>query len=491
MEEKRKDITQDIEEGKDIIQDTEDKGPAMPEASCPEGQEQETEKAVPEGGRKRHPFGKGLLCGLLISLAAFILYRGYIDIPFINGSTLTLFLPTYYLSRIVGDDDINYREVERKMKEIDRYLDEYYYYEKDTEAMEEGAAAGMLYGLMEEDPYVAYFTADDFTDEMSSIEGNYCGIGVTVMEDADTGGILVIQVTPDGPAEEAGVRAGDLIVGVDGTDIRGLGLQTVTSEYIKGPEDTYTELDILRDDEELTIRCQRRIIENISVHHSMITYGEEDTKVGYICIASFENNTDEQFDRALTELMDEGASGIVLDLRDDLGGAVGSAVNILDRIIADDESGYAEALGLDTEDGSLLLYQQDKAGNKRHYRAVDGKSLELPLVVLVNENSASASEIVTGVLKDYGYRVIGMNTYGKGIIQSIIQLSDGSAVEFTTAEYILPSGYSLHKKGIAPDVEVAPDEVLLENGANMDAPDTDTDNQLRTAVDTLLEEIRR
>ena len=444
-----------------------------------------------DGGRKRHrasPFLKGILAGLGISALLFVLYRGYIDISLPGGYTLTFFLPTYYLSEILGDDEVNYRDVERKLKEVDHYLDTYYYYEKDSEAMEDGAVAGLLYGLSEEDPYVAYFSREDFTDEMESIEGGYRGIGVTITQDEATGGLEVIMVAKDGPAMEAGIQAGDIIVSVDGTDIRGMDMDTITGDYIKGPEETYVEIGVLRDGEELSFTCERRIVENISVHHSMIE--AEGTSLGYICISSFENNTDEQFDEALTELEEAGAQGIVLDLRDDLGGAVSSALNILDRIIADDDLRYETEENEAAEKGSLLFYQRDKNDVRRYYYACDGKSCRLPLVILVNENSASASEIVTGVLRDYGYKVVGMNTYGKGIIQSIIQLSDGSAIEFTTAEYILPGGQRIHGVGIAPDVEVEPDEVLLEHGANMDAPDIETDNQLETAVNTLKEEIK-
>ena len=471
----------DMKEDENVMTPEEDPaGGMVPEDEKDEKTDQEDSK---KPGKKR-PFLKGLLTGLGISAAALLLWRGYIDIPF-GGYTLTIFMPTYYLGRIIDKDNIDYRNVERKMKEIDRYIDRYYYYEKDPDAMEEGAVAGLVYGLYEEDPYVSYFTADAFTDEMQSIEGNYCGIGVTVTEDTETGGILVLAVTREGPAEEAGLKEGDLIIGVDGEDIRGVGLNTATSQYIKGPEGSRVELLILRDGEELEISCERRIIETVSVHHSMVEY--EGRKAGYICVSSFENNTDDQFDAALTELTEAGAEALVLDLRDDLGGSVSSAVGILDRILPDDDHTYADEENMAEEKGTLLFYQQDKAGERRYYYAEDGLSCDLPIVVLVNENSASASEIITGVLKDYGYKVVGMNTFGKGIIQSLIQLSDGSAVEFTTAEYLMPSGYSLHKKGIAPDVESAPDEVLLENGADMDAPDPTTDNQLRTALDTVFE----
>lgn len=469
-----------------------DEGTASEEASegpkAPEPQEERPgERKTEKRKKKKHPFLGGMVTGLLISLLLFCLYRGYITIPFFGGYTFTIFLPTYYINELLDTGDMNYRDVERKMKEIDRYLDEYYLYDKDPELMEDGAVAGMVYGLYEDDPYVGYYTSEDFESEIESIEGNYCGIGVTVMEDEEGGGLLILQVQPESPSEEAGLQPGDMIIRVDDTDIRGMDMNDVTTGLIKGPEGSTVEIGILRDGEELSFTCERRIIENISVHHSMLELPEGD--IGYICIASFENNTDEQFDEALTELTDAGAEGIVLDLRDDLGGSVNAATNILDRILADDDLRYADEDNQAAEKGSLLFYQQDKQGSRRYYYAVDGKSCELPIVVLVNENSASASEIVTGCLKDYGYKVVGMNTYGKGIIQSLIQLSDGSAVEFTTAEYLLPGGYRLHGAGIAPDVEAEPSEELLENGADMDAPDPETDNMLKAAIDELLKEL--
>ena len=451
-----------------------------PEASIIEKEQKEGRRA-----KRKHPFFKGMLAGLGIGALIFALYLGYITITLPGGYTFTLFLPTYYLSHMLGKDDINYRDIERRLKEIDRYVDEYYLYDRDTKAMSDGAVAGMVFGLYEQDRYVNYYTAEDFEEEMQSIEGNYCGIGVTVTKDEETGGLLVIQLEEGGSAKEGGIMAGDLIVAVDGTDIRELELNTITNDYIKGPEGTKVVITISRQGHETDISCERRMIERVSVYHSMI----EGTDAGYICIASFENNTDEQFSEALSDLMGKGAKGIVIDLRDDLGGSVSPVIGILDRILPDDIMTYASEDNEAENIGTVLFYQQDKSGERKYYYASDGESCDIPMVLLVNQNSASASEILTGCLHDYGYKVVGLNTYGKGIIQSIIPLSDGGAVEFTTAEYLLPSGYRLHELGIAPDVEVEPSEELLSHGADMEHPDPEIDNQLKRAIEVLMDEL--
>lgn len=486
--------------------------------------------------RRHYSFGCGLLTGLLLAALLGFLWRGYLDIPLGNGRELSIVLPTYYLRNPQGEGRtrLNYSAVERKMQEIDSYLDQVYYYKKDAAAIEDGMFHGMVYGLYQEDPYAAYYSAKEYSDLEDSMKGNYQGIGATVTQDPATLEIKIVGIEPGSPAEESGLRAGDILVGVDGEDVRGQALEEVVDKKVKGPEGTNVELTVQRGGEELRLTCTRRRLEIQSVTASMLP----EHALGYINIRSFEQNTVQQFETAVEKLTADGAAGLVIDLRDNGGGDMNAALDMLDYLLEDQlkvpqkavkdaetaaaadtdepaeiktgadkaavlasgssaaqaasdeektvqssEAKQTEAAAADSQgERTLLLYTEDKNGRRVDHRASDGHSISLPIVLLTNENTASSAEIFSGTLRVYGAKIVGMNTYGKGIVQGIYPLHDGSALKLTIEEYFLPDGTELHGKGIAPDVVCAPDETLLQNGASAEAPNPETDNQLSEAM---------
>lgn len=224
----------------------------------------------------------------------------------------------------------------------------------------------------------------------------------------------------------------------------------------------------------------RKKIDSPSVYHSFIEQGGK--KYGYIYVSQFAGNTLKPFSEAVDDITKENAAGMIIDLRDDPGGDMNVCLDMVDYLLPDDLTVYP----VEIETGqALLLSIVDKKGNADRYMAGDGHSVDMPAVILVNENSASASEIFTGVMKCYGYKTVGVNTFGKGIVQTVRTLSDLSGFKYTSAEYVLPDGEKIHGKGILPDVVIEPSEEFLEHGADPENPDPSIDNQLNKALECL------
>ena len=293
----------------------------------------------------------------------------------------------------------------------------------------EEAVKRMVAGLG--DPYSAYFTAAEFQNVMDSSKGNYCGIGASIQKEETTGGIEIIEPFSGGPAQKAGLKAGDIILSVDGLDVTKMDLDQAVS-YVKGEQGTPVILEYLRNGSRNKLTVYRDVVKMETVSYRM-----EENQIGYIQISQFEEVTVEQFNQAVAELEKKNMKGLIVDLRNNPGGLLTSVSEILGRILPE---------------GKLITYTEDKYGNREDLYTTNASELKLPMVVLVNGNSASASELFTGALKDYGVaKIVGENTFGKGIVQGFLQFTDGSSLKLTMSKYYTPNGICIHKTGIRPD----------------------------------------
>lgn len=328
-------------------------------------------------------------------------------------------------------DDMS--EVYERYGKLDQLYDTItssFYKEVDEDAMMEGAYKGLVAGL--NDPYSSYMTAEEYETWVATATGEYSGVGITFTQDED-GNFVVVSVTDDSPAADVGIREGDIIKTVDGQEYSDL---DVIGNAIRGEEGSEIEITYIRDGEEKSVTMTREKITQHSVKHRML-----DGNIGYISISSFIETTGEDFSQALKELEEDGAQGLVLDLRDNGGGLVDACVQVADEFL----------------DEGVVVYVEDRDGNRTDYDAKDGKT-DLKTVVLVNENSASASEILAAALQDKGFEIVGQTTYGKGVIQSTAQLEDGSALKLTIMQYFSPDGNAINEKGVTPDHQVANEE---------------------------------
>ena len=346
----------------------------------------------------------------------------------------------------------------QKIKYLENMIDEEYLGEISTDKLEEGVYAGLIYGLG--DVYSRYYTKDEYEQESVTTEGSYVGIGVA-MQKYTAGGVQIVECYKGSTAEEAGIKVDDVITAINGEDITDTELQDVVS-MIKDNEDKDVVLTVQRkgeDTQEITVKVSN--VELPSVFGEML-----DENTGYIQITEFKGVTVEQYEEVFADLKEQGMERLVVDLRDNPGGLLNVVCDILRDILPE----------------GLIVYTEDKNGN-RSEETCDGKNpLDMPLAVLVNGNSASASEIFAGAVKDYGIgTIVGTTTYGKGVVQSIRQLSDGSAVKLTIANYYTPKGNSINKTGIQPDVEVE----LSPEFLNQEEITHEEDNQLQAALNSL------
>lgn len=336
------------------------------------------------------------------------------------------------------------------------YMIEHYYYQDDISR--EDLENGIYQGLMDAvgDPYTNYFSADDFETFMEQTTGAYYGIGAYVAQDIERNYPKVNSPIPGSPAEEVGLRPNDIIYEVDGVSTYGMDLDKVVS-LIKGEEGTTVNITIYRDGEYLDVTVQRRQVEIPTVEQKMLEDG-----MAYIRIVEFDDVTPGQFKEALQTSRSKGMKGLVLDLRGNPGGSVNAVVDIARMLLPE----------------GLIVYTEDKNGKREEYRC-DGKNeFELPLVVLVDGNSASASELLSGAIQDYQKgTLVGTTTFGKGIVQQMLTLRDGSAIKITISSYYTPGGRNIHGIGIEPDVECPFDgKAYYDNGY---------DNQLEKAREVL------
>lgn len=353
------------------------------------------------------------------------------------------------------------QEVQEKLTEIEELMNNYYLDELDSDQIESWLYKGAVAGLG--DPYAAYYTQEEYQSLRDSTNGSYCGIGVEISQNINTGIITIARVFEEGPAMEAGLLPGDILYKVGDTEVTGMDLTMVVSQ-IKGKENTKVVISVVREGEEdyLDFQVERRTIEIQTVSSAML-----EDQIGYIAITSFDDVTTDQFTKALDELEKQGIKGLVVDLRGNGGGLVSSVCAILDRLLPE----------------GLIVYTEDKYGNREENTSDAEHYFDKPLAVLINGNSASASEIFAGAIKDYGIgTLVGTTTYGKGIVQKIYPLHDGTAVKLTVSKYYTPKGNNIHGIGIEPDVEIDLDEELKKEVL---VP-LEEDNQLQRARELLL-----
>ena len=347
----------------------------------------------------------------------------------------------------------------QKIEYLEKLIDQEYLGEVDNDEMAEGVYAGLVYGLG--DVYSRYYTADEYAQETASTDGAYAGIGVSIQKNKN-GGVQIAECYEGGPVAEAGLQTGDVITAINDTDVTDMELSDVVS-MIRENKDKTIVLTVLRENEDSSreISVDVTDVELPSVSGEMI-----DESTGYIQITQFTGVTPQQYKDTFAELKDKGMERLVIDLRDNPGGLLTSVCDILREILPE----------------GLIVYTEDKYGN-REEETCDGKNkLDMPLAVLVNENSASASEIFAGAVQDHGVgTIVGTTTYGKGVVQELRQLSDGSAVKLTVSNYYTPNGNSINKVGIKPDVEVKLASVLL----NKDEITHEEDNQLQKALNVI------
>lgn len=347
-----------------------------------------------------------------------------------------------------------------KMAYIEKLIKKEYYKDVDEKALEDGVYSGMLDSLG--DPYSVYYNEEELKEVLDSGEGVYYGIGAYVSIDKDTNAPIIAGVMSGTPAEEAGLAQDDIIAKVDGVDTLSLTSSEVV-KLIKGPEHTTVVITVVREGESdyLDIEVERRKIESPTVKYEM-----KNDDIGYIQITEFDDVTTDQFTEAMAVLKGQGMKGLIIDLRSNGGGNLSTCIAIASQLLPE----------------GLIVYTEDKNGNREEYNCDGKREIDIPLVVLVNGFSASASEILTGAIKDYKKgTIMGTTTYGKGIVQSIIPLRDNTAVKITTSSYYTPSGNNIHGVGIDPDIKVEYDsEAFKENG---------TDNQIDAAIEHIKKEL--
>lgn len=347
----------------------------------------------------------------------------------------------------------------QKIEYLEKMIDQEYLGEVDNAEMAEGIYAGLVYGLG--DVYSRYYTADEYAQETASTDGAYAGIGVSIQKNKN-GGVQIAECYEGGPGAEAGLQTGDVITAINDTDVTDMELSDVVS-LIRENKDKTIVLTVFRENEEKS----REISVDVTDVELPSVFGEMlNKKTGYIQITQFTGVTPQQYKDMFAELKDKGMERLVIDLRDNPGGLLTSVCDILREILPE----------------GLIVYTEDKYGN-REEETCDGKhQLDMPLAVLVNENSASASEIFAGAVQDHEVgTIVGTTTYGKGVVQELRQLSDGSAVKLTVSNYYTPNGNSINKVGIKPDVEVKFASELL----NKDEITHEEDNQLQKALNVI------
>lgn len=363
---------------------------------------------------------------------------------------------------VIARNDFEKVKSMEKLLSLKEYIKSYYVEGAEDNKLIEGAIKGMFESLG--DPYSVYMTKNEFKNFNEATKGSYGGIGVIVTRSED-GYVTVVAPIEDTPGERAGLKTNDKIIKVDDKEIIGIDLDAAVN-LMKGKKGTQVTLTVMRDNikEPQVFKIKREEIVLKTVKSNMM-----ENDLGYIRISMFDEDTGSEFKRALTALEAKNMKGLVIDLRQNPGGFINQCVEVADELL----------------DEGLIVYTEDKAKNREDYKSKKGK-LDVPFVILIDEGSASASEIVSGAVKDRkAGLLIGTKSFGKGLVQSIEQLRDGSGVKLTTQKYYTPNGISINKVGIQPDIEV---KALEPRGD--EKPEDIKDVQLERAVEELLKQTK-
>ncbi|HMM07013.1 MAG TPA: S41 family peptidase [Clostridiales bacterium] len=381
-------------------------------------------------------YGKGLVTGIILGIA----------VPL-----LILFTAVFFNIGNIGN-------LVQTVKILNHYSLESLSFSEKTQ----GAIAGMVQAL--DDPYSYYLTADDYSDLLEEVNGTYDGIGIYLTTEDGAAYTTVMAPIKNSPAFEAGIKAGDQIVSINGETMRGVNADTIAT-LIKTGDEAHFTIEMLRDGETLTFEVERAAIDIPSVDGRFL---EGEDGIAYISISTFAENTPAELSNTISSLAEKGTiNGIILDLRNNPGGSVSAVVQIADMFLADNE----HILWVESKDGEDV------------YDAQNTNPYAYPLVMLTNENSASASEILAGAFQDnQRATLVGNTTYGKGIIQTVYSLGDGAAIKVTTAEYLSPDKNKIHEIGVTPDVEI---DLGSSDISLIYSLDPTKDVQLKTAIDTM------
>ena len=439
----------------------------------------------------KNKFWKGVLVGALVTAFSGLIIVGVATGISLIGRTV---IDNQVQTQVVGSSQdveaqpakVDMEQVKGKVNLLEDIINKRFLYETDVKEMESGIYRGLMSGL--DDPYAVYYDETEYEELQESVSGTYCGIGVMVSQNIKTGLVTVIKVFKDSPGEKAGILPGDILYKVGDVEVATEDLDLIVSKHIKGMEGTVVRLTVLRGSEFVELKAIRGQIEVPTVEYKLLT---DDT--GYVVVSQFDLITADQFIKAVEDMEANGMKRMVIDLRGNPGGVLDSAVDMAAYLLPEDKF-----------DGTIV-YTEDKNGkgeryycknglisfegtnpqnNNPRYPKKDGHELDLPIAVLINENSASAAELFSGCLQDYEWAtIVGTTSFGKGIVQNLIPLTDGSAIKFTTERYFTPSGFCLHEIGITPDVEVELDEELRQKIVIL----PEEDNQLQKAIEVLKE----
>ncbi len=395
--------------------------------------------------RDHKNFFKGALCGALVML-------------FAVGLTAGIFV---WFTGAVGKNVVG-SDTQRKLKEIERVIDSQYLRsdEVDDDVLEDYIVKGYVAGL--NDPYSAYYNEEETKALYETTSGEFGGIGVVMSQNLKSNIITMVNVYEDSPADNAGFLNNDILYKVDGEDIRGQALEDVVKK-VKGDKGTKVSLTVLRGENKKEYEA---VVTRDTIEAQTVTYEMKKERIGYIRVTEFDKVTYSQFEKALSELYTQGMEALIIDLRGNPGGNLSTVCSMLDLILPE----------------GTIVYTEDRDGQKRYAESDEEHKLEIPLTVLTDSASASASEIFAGAVQDYGIgTIVGTTTYGKGVVQQIFNLSDGTCMKLTISEYFTPKGRNIDGKGIEPDVEV-------EYEYNEENPEED--NQLDKAIEVTEEKIK-
>ena len=379
---------------------------------------------------------------------------------FITFMITSISLYTYFTKNPISiSAKSNNKDISNKLDKYREIIDKYYLGEVDESKLEEGAIKGYIEGL--DDPYTEYISKEDMESYLDDTMGNFVGIGIYMIKNTKYDKIQVLSTIKGSPAEEAGIQSGDLIISVDGIEYKADDM-TAVSNKIKGEEGTKVTVELLRGSENVKYELTRSKVKVNQVEGKVIS-----DDIGYIKFTSFDETTAEDFKKQYQELAKKNIKSLIIDLRNNGGGIVDKALEIADYIADKD---------------SFLLYEVDKNNKETVRKAKTDPIINMPIIILTNENTASASEILAGALKDLGKaKTVGTTTYGKGVIQQILKLNDGSGLKITIEEYQTPNKNKINKVGIEPDEKVE----LPDSVESIFTIKESEDTQLQKAIDML------
>ena len=407
---------------------------------------------------KKNRIYRTIMIIILTAFVTFMLTSFWMYSNFKDNNQVTLSENRGFLKELTTSSDSN---LEKYLNKIKTTIDKYYLWKNDIneENLKNSAIKGYVAGLGDE--YTEYIPSDEMKEYTENITGSFVGVGIYMVADKETDRVLVYYPIPESPAEKAGIKSGDLIISVDGVEYTSKDFDRIAS-FIKGEAGTKVKLVIERDGERIPFDLTREKITTNPITAKMI-----EGNIGYLKIPSFDEDTADSFKEKVQELQNQGAQKLIIDLRNNGGGIVDEAVDIADMLL---------------EKGKTIISTVDNKENKKETHSKNEPTFTMPVIALVNENSASASEILACSLQDNERaKLVGTKTYGKGVIQTLLSLTDGSGLKITTEQYYTPKGTSIHKEGIKPDEEVK----LPDTVKSVYRLEESEDTQLQKAVEML------